>query len=262
MSEKRIIFVDIDWTIYNHQDGHNFDIESIEALKECQNKGIIVFICTARPYHSVKQTGLLDIFTPDGMILSNGGYIIYQNEIIYELRFDNDRYEKIVEVTLKHHLTMEVVEPFDRFLIAPKTIDVDRAFATYYEDMPEIRDYHNAHVVALMLFAEEKYDEVLQKEYPEGTLYYRFHENAVDVLDKPHDKGTSVKFVIEEYFKIKKENTYAFGDDLGDISMFNEVGTSIALGNAKEEVKDVATYITSEVWNQGVKKALKELKIL
>ena len=259
--KKKIIFIDIDWTIYNHLDGHTFDLASISALKEAQNNGDLVIICTARPYHSVKQTGLLDIFIPDGMILSNGGYMLYKNEMIYELRFDNSRYEKIVEVTLKYGLTMEVVEPFDRFLIAPKTDDVDKAFADYYEDMPEVKDYKNAHVVALMLFAEEKYDDILKKEYPNNVLYYRFHENAVDVLDKPHDKGSAVRFAIN-YFKAKKEDTYAFGDDYGDISMFKEVGTSVALGNAKEEVKEAATLVTTEVWNEGVKSALIKLKII
>ena len=259
--KKKIIFIDIDWTIYSHKDGHIFDLASLEALERAKKHGYLIIICTARPYHSVKQTGLLEIFKPDGMILSNGGYMLYHDKIIYEVRFDNNRYEEIVKTVLKHNLTMEVVEPFDRFLISPKTIDVDKTFETYFEDMPLVKNYQSAHVVALLLFAEEKYDEILQKEFPKNTLYFRFHPNAVDVLDKPHDKGTAIKFALD-YFKIKKEDAYAFGDDIGDISMFNEVGTSIALGNAKEEVKEVANYITSEVWNEGVKNALIELKII
>ena len=36
----KIIFVDIDWTIFSHKDGHVFDMASIDALKK-SNKPVI-----------------------------------------------------------------------------------------------------------------------------------------------------------------------------------------------------------------------------
>ena len=256
-----IIFVDIDWTIYSHRDGHDFDLESISALKKCQQKGIKVFICTARPYHSVKLTGLLDLFTPDGLILSNGGLVIYNNEIIYEKVFDQNKFEKMCEVVIKHCLTLEGVEPFTRFLIAPKTAYVDHTFATYFETIPPVEDYHHRHIIASMLFASIEDDEYLLKELPEGLYYYRFHPYAVDVLEKAHDKGEGVKFVLN-YFHIHKRNAMAFGDDYGDITMFQEVKWSICLANGREECKKAAKIITSEVWNHGVKIALENLHVI
>lgn len=257
----KIIFTDIDWTIYNHKDGHVYDMESLATLKKAQEKGIKVFICTARPYHSMKLTGLLDLFTPDGMILSNGGVIIFNNKIIFEKVFNQERFEKMCEVVIKHGLTLEAVEPFDRFLIAPKTDYVDNVFATYYETIPPVENYHHRHIIASMLFSKEEDDEVLYKEFPKGLICYRFHPYAVDVLDEAHNKGEGVRFVLN-YFEINKRNAMAFGDDLGDISMFEEVKWSVALANAKDEVKSRARYVTSEVWNHGVKLALENLKII
>ena len=258
----KIIFVDIDWTIFSHKDGdHVFDMASIEALKEAQKKGILIFLCTARPYHSVKLTGLLDMFTPDGMILANGGIIIYDNKVIYEKVFDQKKFEKICEVVLKYKLNLEAVEPYDRFIIAPKTDYIDALFDTYYETIPPVEDYHNRHIIACMLFATEEYDEVLQKEFPKGILYYRFHPYGVDVLEKAHDKGEGVEFVLN-YLQIHKRNAMAFGDDSADITMFQAVEHSIALANAKEDCKAAAKLITSEVWNSGVAVALKNLKII
>ena len=78
-----IIFVDIDWTILDHSLSPKvFDLESIDALKKAQAQGVKVFLCSARPYHSVSQIGLYDIFTPDGSILCNGGLIIDKNKTI------------------------------------------------------------------------------------------------------------------------------------------------------------------------------------
>ena len=92
MNKKiKILFLDIDWTILSHRTRPGiYDDESIETIKEIQNSGVKVFICTARAYHSVKHINLFDKFIPDGLILCNGGLIIYNGGIIYENRLDNE----------------------------------------------------------------------------------------------------------------------------------------------------------------------------
>lgn len=254
----KIIFVDIDWTILSHKDGRFFDMDSIEALKETQNKGIKVFLCTSRPFHSVDQIGLFKLFTPDGMIVCNGGLIIYQGKIIHEKVMDNDVFEKICEVTTKYNLNLEATEPYHRFLLNNKYEDMLNVYDTYPEEIPPVEDYHNRHIISVLLFAKEEYDEILQKEYPDNILYFRFHPYGVDVLDVPHEKGDGVDNVLN-YFNYSKENAIAFGDDYADISMFEKVGTSVAMGNGRDEVKAAASFVTDEVWNHGVKNALDKL---
>ena len=67
MNKYKIIFVDIDWTILDH-DLHDWHYLSIDALKEAQKKGILVYLNTARPYDSIVHTGLFNIFKPDGIV--------------------------------------------------------------------------------------------------------------------------------------------------------------------------------------------------
>ena len=260
--DYKIIFCDIDWTIFDHSNGdHVFDYESIEALKEAQKKGIKIFFCTARTLHTVNHTKILDLITPDGMILCNGGYAIYNDELIYENPITQSIFEKTCEVVLSHNLTLEASEPFKSFLIAPKTECVDYVFESYNEDVPPVEDYHNRNVISAMIFAGAEYDEILQKELPKEVKYFRFHDFGVDVLDVVHEKGDCVKFIIN-YFGYKKEQAIAFGDDIPDISMFEAVGTSVCLENGKEEAKLKATMVTTHVWNHGVKEALKKLQII
>ena len=63
-------------------------------------------------------------------------------------------------------------------------------------------------------------------------------------------------------FEFKKEEAIAFGDSKDDVSMFKEVGTSVAMGNAAQCAKDAATYITYKIHHHGVKHALKHFKLI
>jgi hypothetical protein len=48
----------------------------------------------------------------------------------------------------------------------------------------------------------------------------------------------------------------AFGDYYNDIEMLNEAGVSIAMGNAKKEIKEIAKYTTDTNDNNGIAKAI------
>ena len=124
--------------------------------------------------------------------------------------------------------------------------------------MPPIEDYHNQDVLGVGLFVKEEYDEIFKKELPNLKYYFRFHPNGVDIANEIHDKGESVKFVLN-YLKINKNESASFGDDLQDITMFEQTGYSFAMDNAKEEAKKAAKYITKSVSSNGVAHALNKL---
>ena len=48
-----------------------------------------------------------------------------------------------------------------------------------------------------------------------------------------------------------------FGDEKNDLSMFIDEWTSIAMGNAIDELKEKATYITSDADDDGIYNACK-----
>ena len=54
----------------------------------------------------------------------------------------------------------------------------------------------------------------------------------------------------------------AFGDGGNDISMLQTVGTGVAMGNALDDVKAHADYVTTDVDNDGVKNALEHFGII
>ena len=74
-------------------------------------------------------------------------------------------------------------------------------------------------------------------------------------MSKEASKDNAVKFLIEMY-KIDKENIIAIGDNYNDKGMIQFAGLGIAMGNAPEEIKSAADYVTDTNNNDGVAKAL------
>lgn len=260
-SEIKIIFVDIDWTILDHKNNHKFDIESLLALQEAQKKGIKVFYCTARPLYSLDQIGALDILKPDGFVTANGGVVMIDDKIIHSEPIPKDIYERCCEVANKYGYNMLCAETKDCFLLKEKDKYIDEYFKVYYEPLPKVSDYKNKEVISIILFTTSDMDETFKNEFPKDIVYFRYHDCAVEVVDKEHYKGTGVKKTLE-YYGYTKDNAMSIGDDYGDISMFDETSISVAVGNAKEEVKQAAKYVTKEVSENGVKEALIHYKII
>ena len=239
----------------------NFDKKSLRALKKAQKRGVKVFYCTARPYYSVKHIGTFKYFKGDGIICCNGGMAVYKDEIVYQKTFSKDTLNKVCECVLKHNLNLECTESFTSFYIAPINEHVKDFLKVYYEPKPVVGSYKDKEIISMLLVAPREYDEILKLEFPSEISFYRFSDLGVDLFSIPHEKSTGVKTILE-HLNIAKEDTLSIGDDYGDLAMFNETGIKVAMGNAKDKVKESATFVTKEVWNHGVYHALKHFNIV
>ena len=52
---------------------------------------------------------------------------------------------------------------------------------------------------------------------------------------------------------------WAFGDSENDIELLQAAGTGVAVGNAMEETKQAADYVTDDIWHDGIYKACEAL---
>ena len=256
----KIIFVDIDWTILDHKI-HDWDYESIDALKLAQKNGVLIFLCTARPYDSVRTTGLFEVFKPDGIISTNGEVGFVNDEIVFAENIPAEIVKQVNIVAHQYSLVLESCTEVGRYFNKDANEYVFDYMTRFQETVPEIRDELYDHVSALLLFSPEHLDAEIMPLIPSSLRYFRFDKCGVDLQYHPCSKGEGIKKILN-YLKIDKSQSIAIGDDYGDIEMFKEVGLSIAVGNGKEEVKQQATYITDTVHEHGVKNALVDLKII
>ena len=248
----KIAFIDIDWTILNHKDGHVFDIYAIDAIKKAQEQGLLIYICTARTYVSTKNTGLFDLIKPDGVICTNGGLIFVNDELIKANTYPEDIVKKVLKVANRHHVTLEFATFKEKYFTNKINKYVLNYHSIYYEEMPEVRKNAIKDVTEILAFVPEKYDEKLINELPNKIRYFRYDTYGVNLGYYQNQKGDAVKYVLN-YLKINKDNALAIGDSEDDISMFENVGTSIAMGNARtDSVKEKATIVTETIDNHGV----------
>ncbi len=83
-------------------------------------------------------------------------------------------------------------------------------------------------------------------------------ERYLDITASEADKGTSVRYLIQ-YLGFNPSEVAAIGDGHNDISMFNEVGTSVAMGNALEDVKQAADRVAPSNDEEGAAWAIMKL---
>ncbi|MCY7671149.1 HAD-IIB family hydrolase, partial [Bacillus altitudinis] len=76
-------------------------------------------------------------------------------------------------------------------------------------------------------------------------------EHIIEVLPKESGKGHALKKLAAHY-GVDRSNIYAIGDSPNDLSMFDEAGHRIAMGNAVDVIKEKSTYITKGNHEDGV----------
>jgi phosphoglycolate phosphatase (TIGR01487 family) len=82
---------------------------------------------------------------------------------------------------------------------------------------------------------------------------YAYHINSPGI-----DKGTGFRKIMEK-MSISSDDVIAIGDSATDIPLFKVAKTSIALGNASDQVKSEATMVVSAKAGDGVLEALDKL---
>ena len=65
-----------------------------------------------------------------------------------------------------------------------------------------------------------------------------------------------------KYFGYTKEEAIAFGDGTNDVEMFLEVGCGVAMENATDALKSVATEICPHVKEDGIMQYCKKIGLI
>jgi Cof subfamily protein (haloacid dehalogenase superfamily) len=255
----KIVFFDIDGTLLDHE--KKLPASTKEAIKKLQDSGIFVAIATGRaPFMFEDLRHELDI---DSYVSFNGQYVVFQNKAIYKNPLSLDQLkelhhfadesnntpviflnEKTMKSSVSHHERIE--EAMGSLKFAPPVKDLQ----FYLEN-----DIYQA-----LLFSTAEEQELFEGRY-ESFRYIRWHEYSVDVLPIGGSKAEGIRTLIEKAGFLL-DDVYAFGDGLNDIEMLDAVGHGIAMGNASDEVKKYADYVTADVGEDGIYKGLKHFKLI
>ena len=89
----------------------------------------------------------------------------------------------------------------------------------------------------------------------------KWHSRGIDICAADGGKEQGIMHLLERY-GLKREEIVAFGDAENDIEMLQYAGIGVAMGNATEAAKAAADYVTADIDDDGIWKALKKLELI
>jgi len=265
LKNYRLIAIDMDGTLLNN------DLEIsprvINAIQEVRRRGTQVTICTGRMFASAKpyadQMGLnVPLITYNGALVKNS----QTEEILYERSVPLDEARKVINKCRKYGFTLNVYINDELFVdrITPEAERyAERVGVTLnkVDDLEELLNQGTQGLNKMLAIGdEEKLNKMRREMVEEGSKLYitRSLHYFLEFLNQEATKGLGLKAVAET-LGIKREETMAIGDNENDLEMFKYAGAAVVMGNARDEVKSYADYVTSSNDDDGVAEAIEKL---
>ena len=255
----KAVFFDIDGTLVSFST-HTVPESARRAIEKLRERGIKVFIATGR---LLRHTDVVRDIEVDGYVTVNGSYCLTSSgEVIFEQAFPKDVVERIFALEKEYGFRAAVMthenifvdslvgrpqEVADMVDITPAEADLDEIVAT----QP---------VLQMCPYINRELEQKIMPFLPE-CISSRWVDKFMDLNLKGIDKSMAASRVME-YYGYTIDEAMAFGDGGNDVPLVRDVGLGVAMGNACDELKSVADYVTESVDEDGIEKALQHFRLI
>ena len=261
----KALFFDIDGTLVSFQT-HEIPESTIRAIRAAHAKGIQIFISTGRPTAIINNLGgLQQAGLIDGYITMNGAYCYVGDEVIYKRPINPEDVKIIMDFCAQEKASCIVVG--ERSFCACglneqiKTIFQDHLKVTHpIPDTPIKEAIEGKEIFMLTPFIDKAQEAVVAKQVKACEIG-RWHPAFADITAIGNTKQKGMDEIINR-FGLKLEETMSFGDGGNDVPMLRHAGIGVAMGNAADDVKQHADYVTSSVDEDGIMNALLHFGII
>ena len=258
----KALFFDVDGTLVSFNT-HRIPQSAVDALAEAKRRGAMVFISTGRPMRLINNLDAIQHLV-DGYITANGACCSVGGETIACREIPNPEARALIGAAGSEGFAMLVVGE-SRLTVVNDGADVDRYFRQMLavSDLGEgtaLADVLAERIVQLTPIIDEAAERRLMPLLP-SCVSARWFPAFTDITARRADKGTAL-MTVAAHLGISREDTIAFGDGGNDKSILQAAGTGVAMGNAPDDVKAVADYVTASVDEDGIARALEQLRII
>ena len=254
----KAIFFDIDGTLVSFKT-HQVPKSTFDALCKLKEQGIKLFIATGRGKDGLD---VLNDFPFDGYITLNGQYCYNSKQLIYENTIQKEDLQALLDYLDKHPFPCGFTEEHTKYFnMRDERVDEIHQI-THNDDHPagDCSNVIHHKVYQCMCFIDEKEEKELLKFMPHCTSA-RWHPLFTDISPLGGTKQNGIDQFLHHY-NIDLSETMAFGDGGNDIQMLEHVAIAIAMGNANDEIKNIADYVTDDVEHDGIMKALQHFQLI
>lgn len=267
---KKIIISDMDGTLLKTD--KSISKNTIDTVNYMRRQDIDFTIATGRIYPVVLDTvDEMNITKP--LILCNGAII--QDPITQEIYYSK---------TLDNSIAVEILKKIEKmncyfYYYTDDSINAKSlkyTTAHYNEQNKKSKQEKKIKINILEEVIEKAKNDIIYKivalddnkdkledikkklqEFKDYITIVSSYHNNIEIVANGVDKGSGVKFFAQKFgYDIK--NIMCIGDEENDESMLKVAGFSVAMGNANNNMKKIADFITDTNDNDGMSKAILE----
>ena len=254
--EYKLIAADMDGTLLN-QCGE-ITPRTQEAIRKAVAKGVIFSVSTGRPIQGVGiYQHILNLKAP--FITYNGAMIVASDthEILFRQELEKEDARKILKAGRDYNTTMCVwsgnklygnvlndrIHDYKKLSrVEPELIEDEEALLE--QGITKILWYDEADSILRWQ------DELAIKDFT-STAFCTSKPVFLEFFHSQVSKALALE-KIGEMYHISREEMIAVGDGFNDLSMIEYAGLGVAMGNAPEEIKKKAAYVTSSNEEDGI----------
>ncbi len=259
-SPIRLLLSDVDGTLVTSD--KVLTERSLDAVERLRAAGILFAITSSRPPGGLRMyVEPLRLTTP--VAAFNGAFITTPDMVVTdELNIDDEVIQPLVKMVESHGHSVWIYQGEKWFVRDLEGAHVQRE-AEVVQFQPEVVATFDdvCSNVSKMVIVDDDATTLaaaaaaIRQEY--GTLVSATSSQSycIDITNPRATKGSVVTYLSGMY-DIPTEAIVTIGDAYNDVLMFERSGLSVAMGNAVDDVKSSATYVTTSNNDEGFANAV------
>ncbi len=276
--DRKLIFLDIDGTLIAAMSEPS--ALATAAVRGARKMGHKVFLCTGRNMAIIGDDILGVGF--DGVISSAGGHVEVGGEVLFDSLLPEETVQECLSVFHSHGIYCRIETPegiytdpqMEALLKSAKPDkrnselirmqkEIEKGIGILpYEKYPGKGAYKIC-FTSTTLEAIEKTKSYLGDRFAYAVHLYGNSSSCFngEIIPKEIDKSKGMEMVCR-YFGADKKDTVAFGDSMNDYGMMKYAHVSVAMGNACDELKEMADIVCGNVEDDGIYYELRRMGVL
>lgn len=262
----KLVALDMDGTLL--REDKTISDRTKKAIKDARKMGTTVVLATGRPIEGVRKVlKELDMLTEKDYVLSYNGALVQKTsdkKVISKVALSGkdalELYKLSKELGVNIHAFSENLG-----LVTPKMSKYTEVEAEINDIEVKVIDMNTIKeddvIIKIMMIDEPEilgpaFDK-LPKEIFEKYTVVRSTPYFLEFLNKEANKGVGVE-LLANHLGVKQDEIITMGDAGNDKHMIEYAGLGVAMGNAFDEIKEIANYITDTNENDGVAKTIEK----
>ncbi len=277
---KGFLFFDIDGTLVDSANGIDVTDEVLQALQNAKANGWGCFICSGRSLSGLQKYRTIGM---DGYIFSDGAGIMIEGEEPEIIPIAADALSEMIHTVTKTYGGEVFMSGLWNSYASDEQYELMKEFAAISVKEGNVSEAEILKQFGLHRLAEYDGEAILEADvtFPKAAIeaefvrtldprleyistsasYGRGENTCGEVTARGITKGFGVQRIVSHYHGDMK-HTYAFGDSMNDASALLAASTGVCMGNGAEELKQLADYVTDDIGDHGLVKAMRHFGII